>query len=495
MVLLFTAFPVCDVYACNYSERNKTLYCVRDEGCNDEALEYAENIIIDTKLTRTGIDRLKRNENLRSLQVNDVSNLTEEDLMTLYPFLAKGNIALASVLFAYGDYYASFGNDGTALYKRVCRQLCPSVSTLRSCATVVAAALNAAGVSGYDTAATAGLIDLFEDSAESGNWICLGQVSENKLRAGDIIFIDRRSHAAQYESGEIVDDEYKAEEEYVYTGGYDTTGHKNYETQDPTGNSHEVFCPDQDGDGEVGEWEAEYWKCYWERVNADTLYVPPYDYYYVWKDEAEEQERKEAEEKKAREEKKKVVVKKPTKVIHDHIFVWTGNDVIRQYFSGSSGNIISGSYTENYQNARSAALSKYNFTGDYRAYRYIGPIDRRVSVSSNDIIKWKENTAAQIAALREANAEKKAEEEAYNEELRLMTISANDIAAEEAQKLHEERKKADRKRQQAKERAEREALNLELSLKVIRGQSLKRSIIEGYGRMKKERLFTTGKLM
>ena len=365
-----------DANACYYFKDSDLLYCKRKSGCNDDELETAKHIVIDTRLTHEGVEKISRNENLESLIVKDLSGMSQEDLITIYPYLVRGNPALAAVLFSYEDYYESFGNDGTDLYRHVMQEYCPSITTLRSCATVVSAALNSAGLMTYESAATAGLGEYFETHSD---WICIGQVSDNEvLRPGDVIFIDRKSHAAEYESGAMVDVEYKTEEEYVYeyNGGYDSTGHKNYETQDPTGSSYEVFCPDQDGDGEVGEWEAEYWKCYWERVNPEDHYVPPYDYYYVWEKEAKE---KEAQEKAKREEKaqKKVVKKKkvaPARIIHDHIFIWTDNDVIRQVYPSSTGNIISGSYTENYVNARSAAVSKYNFTGDYRVYRYIGGV-------------------------------------------------------------------------------------------------------------------------
>ncbi len=382
-----------DVRACYYYKDSDVLYCKRKGGCNDEELAYAKHVVIDTRLTAEGIEKIRQNENLETLTVKDLSLLSQEDLITIYPYLVKGNPALAAVLFSYEDYYESFGNDGTDLYRHVMKKYCPSITTLRSCATVVSAALNSAGLMNYSSAATAGLVEYFETHSD---WICIGQVSDNEiLRPGDVIFIDRKSHAAEYESGEMEDPEFKAEEEYVYeyTGGYDSTGHKNYETQDPTGSSYEVFCPDQDGDGEVGEWEAEYWKCYWERVNTEDHYVPPYDYYYVWEDEAkkkEEEEKAEREAKKREEEEQKQGTRKrkaaPARIIHDHIFIWTDNDVIRQVFPSSTGNIISGSYTENYVNARSAAVSKYNFTGDYRVYRYIGKVSPyEMTLSENEI--------------------------------------------------------------------------------------------------------------
>ena len=390
-MLMQLIFP-CGVWACYYYPDSEVLYCRRSGGCNDDELSMAKHVVIDTRLSGTGVKKLKENKNLETVNIKDLSNLSEAEKIAIFPYLVKGNPSLAAVLFAYEDYYESFGNDGTKLYQKVMKDYAPGIKTLRSCATVVSAALNAAGLMDYESAATAGLVDYFE---ESGEWINMGAVSEDGIiKPGDVIFIDRKSHAAEYTSGEMEDEEYTTEEEYVYeyTGGYDSTGHKNYQTQDPTGSSYEVFCPDQDGDGEVGEWEAEYWKVYWERVNPDTLYVPPYDYYYVWEEEAKakEEEEKEEKERERREEAaaqgKTVRKTVPGRIIHDHIFIWTGNEVIRQVYPDSTGNIISGSYTENYRNARSAAVSKYNFTGDFRVYRYIGPVKPyEMSVSDDEI--------------------------------------------------------------------------------------------------------------
>lgn len=371
----------------SYSSRTDTLYSDATDGCSDERLEYAANVIVDTYLTQEGIDLLKKNDRLVSLEVNDLSNFTDKDLSILYYPLVKGDIALAGVLFSYSNYNDSFGNDGTDLYKKVLANKCPNIKTYRSCATTVSAAIRAADCGTCSYEGTAGLVNYFE---ASNDWINLGPLGADYLRSGDIIFIDRKSHAQQYISGEMTDSEQEAEEEYVYKGGYDSTGHKNYETQDPTGVEEEVFNPDQDGDGRINDWEAEYWKCYWERANAGTDlegYVPYYEYYYVWKDKADkkkkEKEAKEKEKKEKKEQKKQqqVVVNPTGRVIHDHIFVWTGNDVIRKRFPNSEGNIVSGSYTERYANARSSAVSKYNFTGDYRVYRYGKNIRRSVSVN------------------------------------------------------------------------------------------------------------------
>ncbi|MBR6329203.1 MAG: hypothetical protein IKR68_06100 [Lachnospiraceae bacterium] len=385
------------VSACYYYDQSQVLYCNRAAGCNDDELSKAKHVVIDTRLAAAGVKKLRENENLETLTIKDLSNLSEGERSALFPYLVKGNPSLAAVLMAYEDYYDSFGNDGTRLYQKVLREYAPEIKTMRSCATVVSAALNAAGLMNYSSAATAGLVDYFEESDE---WVNLGAVSENGLiietvsgqppvinpditiQPGDIIFIDRKSHAQEYTSGEMEDVEYTVEEEYVYeyTGGYDATGHKNYDTVDPTGSSYEVFNPDQDGDGNVGEWESEYWRVYWERVNPDTMYVPPYDYYWVWEEEAkarEAEEKAEKERQRQEEEAARGAVRRRavnSRIIHDHIFIWTGNEIIRQVFPDSTGNIISGSYTENYRNARSAAVSKYNFTGDFRVYRYVGPV-------------------------------------------------------------------------------------------------------------------------
>lgn len=409
-VSLLTSLINPSVYASVYDKKTDTLYADRENGCYDDELETAKHIYVDTFITRTGLDKLERNVNLESLSVQSLANMSDRDKELLFPYLARGNIALAATLMAYSDYYDSFGNDGTPLYQRVVGELCPQIKYYRSCATVVSAAMNAAGVSTYGSAATAGLVDYYEDSPD---WECLGQIGEEELMQGDIIFIDRKSHTVEYETGVMEDPEFIEEEkhEYEYKGGYDSTGHKNYENQEPTGQSEEVFCPDQDGDGQVGEWEGEYWKCYWERANAGTEldgYIPPYEYYYVWKEEAEEKERKAAEEKRRREEEERRKREESSqgtnkqkrtttrRTIHDHIFVWTGNEVIRQVFPESTGNIISGSYTENYANARSAAVSKYNFTGDYRVYRYIGEYDNNVDPEM--LVSWIENTEEEFVS-------------------------------------------------------------------------------------------------
>jgi hypothetical protein len=125
----------------------------------------------------------------------------------------------------------------------------------------VSAALNSAGLMTYESAATAGLVEYFETHSD---WICIGQVSDNEvLRPGDVIFIDRKSHAAEYESGAMVDVEYKTEEEYVYeyNGGYDFTAFQWYENGEAlsgetrsylykpliTGGEYSVLLTEKDG--------------------------------------------------------------------------------------------------------------------------------------------------------------------------------------------------------------------------------------------------------
>lgn len=482
-ILLITELPV-QTYACTYDPGSDTLYCSREQGCYEDELLTAKKVVVDSFITRTGLDKLKKNENLESLYIRDMSNLTEEDLNIFYPYLVKGNVALAAVLFSYGDYYSSFGNDGTTLYRRVMKEKCPQVVTLRSCASVVSAALNAAGVIRYASAAVAGLVDYFNGSDE---WVNLGPATEEDLQPGDVIFIDRRSHAAEYQVGAMEDVEYTVEEEYVYEykGGYDEMGHKNYENEDPTGSSYEVFSPDQDGDGDIGEWEAEYWKCYWERVNPDG-YVPPYDYYYVWeedakaKEAAEKQKKREEEEERQRaEQAERVKVQKKRaatkRVIHDHIFVWTGNEIITRYFSDSSGNIVSGSYTENYSNARSAAISKYNFTGDYYVYRYVGPLS--TSVSREEMVTWEANTPAIIESLRANSQDRVANalSSIDNEEFERAAAEAR------ARQLEEERKALRKKRMTQK-------------LDLIRKQSICSYIMNSIGELDDRRNFAVGRL-
>ena len=366
-LVAFIFIMPCSAYACSYNAMYDTLYCADENGCNSSHLKDASCIIIDSKLSRDGIDKIKENDRLKHLRLASFEGLDEESIIRLYRPLAHGDIATAAVLFAYEQPYQGVGNDGTKLYISVTHEECPQIEYLRSCATVVSSAICAAGAADFGSAATDDLVVAFE---ASDKWQNMGRLKKDEMKPGDIVFIDRKSHAKEYESGAASDSEFEIEvdEEEEYSGGYDATGHKNYDTVEPTGGAYEVFCPDQDGDGEVGEWEAEYWKCYWERANKDTHEVPSYDYYYTWVREAEEyKEQKRIEQEKAEKERAK---KKKKKVIHDHIFVWTGNEAICKYYPSSKGNIVSGSYTEKYSRARSAAVSKYNFTGDYRIYRF-----------------------------------------------------------------------------------------------------------------------------
>lgn len=374
VIALFCAVMAdCTVFACNYNEITGTFTCSENKACDDEALSYAKRIVVKGALSKEGIEKLLENDNILKIDIGDMSNFDEKELEALYPVLSKGNPAMAAIMFSYENYKDSFGNDGTKLYRKVMSENCSEITYLRSCASVVSGAIDAAGYADYASAATAGLVDYFEASPR---WLNLGRLKESQVRPGDVIFIDRKSHQKQYESGEMHDSESDAEVEYVYKGGYDSTGHKNYETQDPTGAAEEVFCPDQDGDGEVNDWEAEYWRCYWERVRPGQE-TPPYDYYYTWKEEArtakELKKEQEKQQKESEEESKPASKTKKKIVVHDHIFIWTGNDLIKRFYPKSKGNIVSGSYTEKYQNARSAAISKYDFTGDYRVYRYVKP--------------------------------------------------------------------------------------------------------------------------
>lgn len=259
---------------CSFDKKTGELICRDDEGCGSRSLAVAKTVLINNHLTKKGIKTLEKNRGLKKLRVKDLSNLSEEDKMELYLPLARGDIGMAAVLFAYEDYSSSVGNNGTRIYRRVMKKKCPSITILRSCASVVSGAICAAGASDYASAATAGLVSYFEGDE---HWRNMGKLPENKLKSGDIIFIDRKSHIKDYQSGRMEDSEHSA---------------------DKTEN----------------------------KVSSAT--------------------------------------------VHDHVLVWVGNEKIRRVFPDSDGNSVSGSYSEAYKTARSAAIGKYNLTGDYRIYRY-----------------------------------------------------------------------------------------------------------------------------
>jgi hypothetical protein len=137
----------------------------------------------------------------------------------------------------------------------------------------------------------------------------------------------------------------------------------------PKGGYSNVFNPDQNGDGRIDDAEDQAWTDYWLSVSDD---VPDYSYYETWKEEAD------AYKEKLNSTLDKLDASNLQKIngneirIHDHIILWLGNDVITKYYPDSNGNIISGSYCDVYSRARSAAVSSFNFTGDYKIYRYEG---------------------------------------------------------------------------------------------------------------------------
>lgn len=368
LLAIWVLFPK-TAMACYYDGQTDTVYCQEPGGCGDPHLLTAKKIVI-RRLKDEGKLLLAKNQNAVSVEISDLSNLNEYDRSRLYRVLSRNDLSTAAILFAYENPRDSVGNDGTVLYQRKLEQFCPQIEYLRSCATVVSVALCASGLGDCKSAGTDALVSYLE---KSPNWKRMGALRKNKMEPGDIVFIDRKSHAAAYQSGAMQDSEFEAdiEEEEEYHGGYDSTGHRNYETQDPTGSVSEVFDPDQDGDGRVNDWEAEYWRCYWQRVNGCDGYVPPYDYYATWLEAARVAA---AEKERIREERRIAMEKRKKKIIHDHIFVWTGNETIKKFYPESKADIVSGSYTENYKKARSAALGTYNFKGDYRVYRYVGEL-------------------------------------------------------------------------------------------------------------------------
>ncbi|WP_022762523.1 hypothetical protein [Butyrivibrio sp. AD3002] len=137
----------------------------------------------------------------------------------------------------------------------------------------------------------------------------------------------------------------------------------------PKGGYNNVFNPDQNGDGTIDDTEDRAWSDYWLRLTDD---VPDYSYYETWKKESDEYKEKLNETLDKLDESNLQKINGKEIRIHDHIILWLGNDVITQYYADSTGNIISGSYSDIYSRARSAAVSKFTFTGDYKIYRYKG---------------------------------------------------------------------------------------------------------------------------
>lgn len=143
-------------------------------------------------------------------------------------------------------------------------------------------------------------------------------------------------------------------------------------TYTPPSGGYKVFNPDSNGDGTIDDSEAKVWSDYW--MNA-TGKVPDYSYYDTWKKEADEYQEKLTTTLESLDvDTLKALNGGPVK-IHNHIVVWLGNDVIQKYYPDSNGNIVSGSYSEAYSRARSAAVSTFNFKGDYKIYRFVGEVD------------------------------------------------------------------------------------------------------------------------
>ena len=137
----------------------------------------------------------------------------------------------------------------------------------------------------------------------------------------------------------------------------------------PKGGYSDVFAPDQNGDGNIDATEAQAWSDYWLSVSGD---VPDYSYYETWKKEADAYKEKLNETLDKLDDSNLQKINGKEIKIHDHIVLWLGNDVITKYYPDSNGNTISGSYCEIYSRARSAAVSSFNFSGDYKIYRYKG---------------------------------------------------------------------------------------------------------------------------
>lgn len=137
----------------------------------------------------------------------------------------------------------------------------------------------------------------------------------------------------------------------------------------PKGGYNDVFNPDQNGDGVIDDAEATIWSDYWLNISDD---VPDYSYYETWKNEADAYKEKLNETLDKLDDSNLQKINGKEIKIHDHIILWLGNDVITKYYPDSEGNIISGSYCDIYSRARSAAVSSFNFSGDYKIYRYKG---------------------------------------------------------------------------------------------------------------------------
>ena len=344
---------------------NTSIFCdTSNEGCNADELKTASFICVN-KLSEDGLQKVLTNPNLEQIQIADITNLPLEDVAKLYPLLCKDNIEYSAILLAYENLKDSVGNDGTPVYMSAVDEYAPdSAAYYRSCATTVSVILNAAGyLKDYSSAGCSGLVSYFETHPDE--WSNMGKLAPSQMQVGDVIFIDRQSHKADYIKGILSD----ADLDLTPLINTLTTlgGEQANEVTKPKGKVTEVFNPDRNGDGIIDSIEAQKWCDYWIGKTGE---VPPFEYYETWKKEAEEYTTRATEVLHSLDENTLKALVGQSLVIHNHIILWLGNDVIRKYYPESEGNIISGSYSDSYDSARSAAVSYFNFTGDYRIYRH-----------------------------------------------------------------------------------------------------------------------------
>ncbi len=192
------------VYACDYNSKTKTFTCDCEDGTSSKYLSKAVYVKADY-VTKQGIRRLVKNKKLKTLEVQDFSNFSEDELKKLYLPMAKDNIAVAALLFAYENVDDSVGNSGTYLYRKVLTKFCPSIKTFRSCASAVSAAINGARVSDIESASVAGMVSAFKADDE---WHNLGKLPEERMKPGDIILIKRtggqRNHVQVWLGNDVV---------------------------------------------------------------------------------------------------------------------------------------------------------------------------------------------------------------------------------------------------------------------------------------------------
>lgn len=340
--------------------------------CEREELKNASYVCVN-KITEEGLEDLQKNGNLKYLSINDVSNLDLQELSKLYDYICKDNIELSTILLAYENLKDSYGNDGTDAYQHAVKTYCDNIVVKRSCASVVSTALNAAGyVDDYASAGCSGLVNYFNTHPDE--WVNMGVLTESEMQCGDVIFIDRQgllnnTNIQQSETSDYGAIMTREEAEALLEDYFD-----NVSTESAEWTLNHIFYPDSDYNGEIDEEEADYWYRYWM---WHTGSVPDYSFYDQWVANAEV-----FKEQKIREfmgESPESIVKSlnggeqvvTNGIIHNHIFMWLGNDVVQKYYPDSKGNIVSGSYTENYSQARSAAISRYNFTENYTVFRHI----------------------------------------------------------------------------------------------------------------------------